>query len=392
MPASDMRPMPRPSSLGNWLNSMSWQIDFTRKLGGVRRSDGENDWDWFERITAFREHERKNKLRSLLRNIRLSRRKPTAVDWLHQHADKLWETRVMLADDLSRLCFDASLVLRLSSHRKFYFPRLDFDDIVEVRGSTPFDMEGLPKDYLGLPLQLSQLSLHMPGAPSVNLRAIVSEGMLGLLNSYRQYLVTRNGSNISPTRGEVVLDCGACIGDMSVLFAAMVGDKGQVHAFDPLPLHNRYCALQARLNPELASVLHFNTYAVGERSSQARRKADGSEQITPGLRVDEQSFDYISLDDYAASRLQRVDFIKMDIEGAEMAALEGARDTIHAFKPRLAISGYHEPEHLWEIPRKIAQLNPDYVLSFGHHSPMQWESVFYAVDARAPASGAGGAR
>lgn len=390
MATSDIPPTSHPSSLGNWLRSMTWQIDFTRRLGGVKRSDGENDWDWFERITSFREHTRRHKLRSLLRNIRLSRHKPTALDWLHQHADKLWHTRAMLADDVSRLCFDASLVLRLTSHRRFYFPRIDFDDLVEIRRSAPFDMDGLPKDYLGLPLRVSDLTLRMPGAPAVDLRAIVSDGMLSLVNSYRQYLVTRNGMNISPTSGEVVLDCGACIGDMSLLFAGMVGREGQVHAFDPLPLHNRYCALQAKLNPEYAAVLHFNAFAVGARSSQAQRRADGSQQITPGLRVDETAFDCISLDDYAASRVPRVDFIKMDIEGAELAALEGARDTIRSFKPRLAISGYHEPEHLWEIPAKIKALNPNYVLSFGHHSPMQWESVFYAVDARARSLGVHG--
>lgn len=371
----------RPSSRSNWLDSMTWQIDFTGKLGGVKRSDGENDWDWFERITSFREHERKQKRRALLRSLRGAQQRPTALDWLQHNADALWETRSMLADDLSRLSFDASLVLRLTNHRKFYFPRIDFDDLVEVHRSAPFDMAGLPTDYLGLPLRVCELSLHMPGAPAAALRAIVSEGMLGLLNSYRQYLVTRDGKNLSPTRGEVVLDCGACIGDMSVLFAAMVGAGGQVHAFDPLALHNRYCALQAELNPDLAPALHFNTYAVGARSSQAAHRADGGGQITPGLRVDEHSFDYIALDDYAAARLQRVDFIKMDIEGAELAALDGASDTIRSFKPRLAISGYHEFEHLWEIPRKIKALNPGYTLYFGHHSPMQWESVFYAVDA-----------
>lgn len=62
-----------------------------------------------------------------------------------------------------------------------------------------------------------------------------------------------------------------------------------------------------------------------------------------------------------------------------MMALEGATKTIQDFEPRLAISGYHKPEDLWEIPQKIIQLNPRYKLAFGHHSPVQWESVFYAV-------------
>ena len=70
----------------------------------------------------------------------------------------------------------------------------------------------------------------------------------------------------------------------------------------------------------------------------------------------------------------------MDIEGAELAALSGAAKVIGRYKPTLAISGYHKPEDLWELPNKIRSLNPDYVLSFGHHSPVSWESVFYAKD------------
>lgn len=106
----------------------------------------------------------------------------------------------------------------------------------------------------------------------------------------------------------------------------------------------------------------------------------GRKRIDPGHRVDEDSFDCTSLDDYAAQHLQRVDFIKMDVEGAEMDAIEGARNIIRTCKPRLAISGYNKPADLWEIPQKLKSFNPGYELTFGHHSPVQWESVFYAVN------------
>jgi FkbM family methyltransferase len=219
----------------------------------------------------------------------------------------------------------------------------------------------------------------MPGSEPRELRVICTEQLVDGLNSYRQYLTTRDGKTISPSKGEVVLDCGACIGDFTTLFAAMVGAEGEVHAFDPIPLHHRYCKLQARLNPEMAETMHFNVLAVGALTSNAAGPIVDSERIDPGRRVDGDSFDSTSLDDYASRRLQRVDFIKMDIEGAEMDAISGAHDTIRNFKPRLAISAYHKPADLWEIPRKLKLLNPAYELTFGHHSPVQWESVFYAV-------------
>lgn len=369
------------SSFRNWLRSMTWQIDFSQRHNGAARSDKENDWAWFERATSFRKHVLKRRLRSCLGGTHQWPTEPMSRGWLNDNADRLWETRNMLADGISRLLFDSSLVLRATNHRQYYFPRIDFEDVIETHDVQPFKSMDLPRDYLGLPLELHDLALHMPGASTVKVRAVLAKGTAAALNSYRQYLVTREGTCFAPRAGEIVLDCGACIGDVSTLFAAMVGGTGEVHAFDPLPLHNRYCQLQAELNPDLAHVLHFNALAVSGRSSKSTRKADDNGQITPGLRVDEDSFDCTSLDDYAADHLRRVDFIKMDIEGAEMAALEGASRVIREFKPRLAISGYHKPEDLWEIPRKIKELNPNYKLYFGHHSPVQWESVFYAVDA-----------
>jgi hypothetical protein len=69
----------------------------------------------------------------------------------------------------------------------------------------------------------------------------------------------------------------------------------------------------------------------------------------------------------------------MDIEGSEVAALQGASMIVRDFKPRLAISAYHRPDDLWTIPEIIRKTNPKYKIFFGHHSPMQWESVYYAV-------------
>jgi hypothetical protein len=56
----------------------------------------------------------------------------------------------------------------------------------------------------------------------------------------------------------------------------------------------------------------------------------------------------------------RVDFIKMDIEGAEMDALAGAATTLKRWKPRLAISAYHLFDDFYEIPRRIYKINPSY--------------------------------
>jgi FkbM family methyltransferase len=74
-----------------------------------------------------------------------------------------------------------------------------------------------------------------------------------------------------------------------------------------------------------------------------------------------------------------VSFIKMDVEGAELNGLRGARNIIQSQKPRLAVCVYHQLQHLWEIPFYIKQLVPEYRLHLRHHTTLEYETVCYAV-------------
>jgi FkbM family methyltransferase len=71
--------------------------------------------------------------------------------------------------------------------------------------------------------------------------------------------------------------------------------------------------------------------------------------------------------------------IKMDIEGAELEALHGARRTIINFRPRLTLAAYHKPEDMREIPHLIKQFSPDYKFYLRIHSSFSEELVLYAV-------------
>jgi FkbM family methyltransferase len=362
----------------NWLNSMTWQIDFYRRSGRARRTDEEFEWRAYEKSPSGRLPETRRIIKQFLYRLGLRKQPPLTADWVHKNANALWNTRSMLADDLSRLLFDSALVLRTTNHRRFFFPRIDFDDLLDVMSEQPFAEAGFPHDYLGVPLRVFEVRQRdRTNVPA--LRIITRAIQLHLVNSYRQYLVRRLGKDISPRPGDVVYDCGACIGEISLLFANMVAPSGQVHLFDPIPLHTRFCSLQGSMNPHLASVLHMNTCAIGNSTHAATAARSDSDKIVPGA-VSTDDFACTTIDDYAAKTGGRVDFIKMDIEGAEMDALTGAANVIGEFKPRLAISGYHKPQDLWEIPTRIKELNPGYELTFGHHTPIGWESVFYAMN------------
>lgn len=77
---------------------------------------------------------------------------------------------------------------------------------------------------------------------------------------------------------------------------------------------------------------------------------------------------------------QRVSYIKMDIEGAEMEALNGAHNTINKFRPKLAISVYHKEDDLWNIPDYLHKEYPWYKFYLRHYTPITTETILYAME------------
>ncbi|MEI6679670.1 MAG: FkbM family methyltransferase [Mariniphaga sp.] len=75
----------------------------------------------------------------------------------------------------------------------------------------------------------------------------------------------------------------------------------------------------------------------------------------------------------------KIGYIKMDIEGAEIDALLGAQNTIKKYKPTLAISLYHKPEHLFTIPLLIKSWNLGYKFYIRSHGNNLLETVLYCV-------------
>ena len=81
----------------------------------------------------------------------------------------------------------------------------------------------------------------------------------------------------------------------------------------------------------------------------------------------------------AEGKIEKVDFISMDIEGAEIEAIKGAENTLKKFKPKLAISLYHRPSDFKTIAEYIKGLNLGYKFYFNHFTMHIEESVLFCI-------------
>jgi FkbM family methyltransferase len=88
----------------------------------------------------------------------------------------------------------------------------------------------------------------------------------------------------------------------------------------------------------------------------------------------------VTIDDLVKTKkLPRMDFIKMDVEGAELAALKGAEHTLRRFKPKLAICVYHRLEDFFDIPDYLASLQLGYRFFLRHFTIHIDETVLFAT-------------
>jgi FkbM family methyltransferase len=179
--------------------------------------------------------------------------------------------------------------------------------------------------------------------------------------------------------GDVVPDLGAYRGESSIWLASQAGRSGLVLAFEANP------AARAFLEPNgthlaSAGIGQIQILAVAAGSSRRRGSfistAEGCSRLDTG---GDMAVDVTTVDDVVSERrLARVDFIKIDIEGGEVDALKGARQTILRHAPCLVVGVYHLAHDLPDIVATIREARPDYRFFLSHKSPGLSETVLFA--------------
>ena len=210
---------------------------------------------------------------------------------------------------------------------------------------------------------------------------------MNILNSFfiREYRFDRSGVVVDAEGSDIVIDGGGCWGDTALYFADRA-PKGKVFVFEFEERNLEVLRRNLARNPRLAERIEIVEKALWSKSGETLHFADAG----PGTRIGSGSIavESMSIDDLAAD-LPRVDFIKLDVEGAEIPVLHGAQNTIRSFAPKLAVSIYHSIHDLLTIPQLLQEL--DYHVYIDHATIHAEETIAFGVVATAALSGRSGA-
>lgn len=176
---------------------------------------------------------------------------------------------------------------------------------------------------------------------------------------------------LRPSDQETFVDLGAYDGDTIREFLDYVSDYRQIYALEP---DSKNFKKLVKNTESLKKIQRFQMAAWNREevlffSRKAGRNSRLSPQgeAVPGISVDTLLKEPVTL-------------LKMDIEGAESKAIQGAKRVIQTDHPKLYLCAYHRNEDLFQIPLQIHEITPDYRFYLRHHPYIPaWETNFYAL-------------
>lgn len=205
----------------------------------------------------------------------------------------------------------------------------------------------------------------------INNNVFADDILGGAANLKKQYF---DEKIIKYVPDEVFVDCGS-LNFMTCQYFENNCDTQirKMIAFEPDNNNYVKCLEVAKASSADTKIYPYGVYSengqlsfINESGGTSRISADGTDSV-----------EVRKLDDLLAD--DKVTFIKMDIEGAELEALKGAEQIIKTCRPKLAISVYHKSEDIVEIPMYLHSILPEYKFYIRHYSIYSVETVLYAI-------------
>ncbi len=163
---------------------------------------------------------------------------------------------------------------------------------------------------------------------------------------------------LKPERGDVIFDVGGYKGDTAIFFASRVGEEGRVFSFEPITANFNHFN-ENIANNNLQNVVTCINMGCSDTTTIA--KAVSIDCGAPWSFVSEDigniDIKLTKIDDFIKdNNMNKLDFIKMDVEGFEENVLLGAKESIQKFKPKMVVPLYHNTDDLITLPKLVQSL------------------------------------
>ncbi len=143
---------------------------------------------------------------------------------------------------------------------------------------------------------------------------------------------------------DIVIDAGANEGALSVVYSQKIGNRGKVFAFEPDSINVEMLKSNLSLNKKYSNIdlVEMGLWNKKDIIDFFEAGSVGSSVFYEDKKSKKVAIQTISIDNFMSlQKINHLNFVKMDIEGAEIEALEGAIKSIDKYKPDFAIASYH---------------------------------------------------
>jgi len=251
-------------------------------------------------------------------------------------------------------------------HNKYLQSRKKFDGLLE--NDSVFKLKSATRKLKFYNLLKLGYNLKVYGVKSLLDKLITYDQY-----NYKEYL----------KKGDYVIDAGGCWGDTALLFADRVGKKGKVWTFEFFEDNIDVMIENFNHNKEVSqniTLINKPLYNKSGRILYTKKECADITALTSQKKLNSVKYKTLSIDDFMYSnKIKKIDYIKMDIEGCELRTLQGAKETLIKYKPKLAIAAYHKKEDCYKISKFLNELNIGYKFYFASYTSNFTDTVIYAL-------------
>lgn len=275
-------------------------------------------------------------------------------------------------DMIVLLCFGSSLpdvianIKRIASEQELYAPD------VPVYGDTLFNMEYVTYNSERLKNIYNRLADDTSKKVFENTILYKLTGKIEYLFNCETPMNEVYDNILKLSESEAYFDLGAYRGDTVAEFLSVVNNCNKIVAVEPdLKTYNKLC---------IATKYIKNITNINACVSDVDGKTTFDMQGSRGSSIGKGSYKINSITIDALSRDGVPTYIKMDIEGAEAAAIKGGAYTISQYKPKMQIAAYHRSEDLFNLPEAVFKMRNDYKIYLRHFPCLPcWDMSYYLI-------------